>query len=180
MLVLLAFTVFHYMKFEKEKFNKENKNETSPEREKCLAREVEKLPANILEKVNLLLVWRGFKPSTKLTYIFKTWGCGDPEPILRDERKEIHVEELKNLLSAMELKYIKNEEVRQEPRFDGNFEIRGKESQDFFIAQDLENAQNLAKELEKTALEIDENIKTEIQKLSPILYAEMIRELEKE
>ncbi len=172
------------MKFGKEKFNKNDKLETLPEKDKRLTREIEKLPADVLEKIDLLLVWRGLKPWTKLTYIYKTWGAGDPEPDLTRERKIVRISEFNRLLGFMGLSAIARKEQRKEPSFEKTADkkdvsIPGKEYRDYFIAPDLENAQKLADGLtEEVSGELDDSLKEKIQKLSPSLYAEMIKELD--
>ncbi|MCL5017253.1 MAG: hypothetical protein M1155_01125 [Patescibacteria group bacterium] len=168
------------MKFGKEKFNNKNdKPETLPEKEKRLVREIEKLPADALEKINLLLVWRGFKSWTKLTYLYKTWGAGDPEPDLTPERKRVRMSEFDQLLGFMGLAAVASKEYRKEPSFERKSPIPGKEYRDYYIAPKLEIAEetaNRSEEQEKT--EFTEEIKNKIQKLSPVLYAEMIKELD--
>lgn len=162
------------MKFEKAR--DKNNNESLPEKEKRLAREIGKLPADIIERANLLLVWHGLKPSTKLTYIFKEWGCGDPEPDLRNERKSILIGEFEDMLSKMELASITDKDIRQEPGFDGDIEIPGKEFQTFYIAKELEIAQKLNEQTQQSAEEdISKEHMAKIQELNPSIYAEIIK-----
>ncbi|MHB9019752.1 MAG: hypothetical protein ACYC3G_02670 [Minisyncoccota bacterium] len=172
------------MKFEKDKFNNKerNKTETLSEKEKRLAHEIEKLPANTIEIINLVLVWRGLKPFTKLTYVYKTWGAGDPEPDLTTNRKHAHVLEFNQLLGFIGLAAVANKEERQEPSFKTlpnktDISLPGKEYREYYIAPSLEIAEKLANGLsEETETKLDENLKKEIQKVSPTLYAKMIRE----
>jgi len=171
------------MKFKKDKFNECSGSETLPEKEKRLAHEIEKLPADVLEIVDLMLVWRGLKPFTKLTYVYKTWGAGDPEPDLTSGRKNAHVLEFNQLLGCIGLSAVANREERKEPSFETlsdktETSLPGKEYREYCIAPDLETAQKLADGLiEETETELDEAVKKEIQKLSPTLYVKMIKEL---
>jgi hypothetical protein len=174
------------MKFEKEKFNNKdrNKSESLPEKEKRLVHEIEKLPADIMEIVNLMLVWRGLKPFTKLTYVYKEWNAGDPEPDLTTNRKHSHVLEFNQLLGLIGLAAVASKEERKEPSFEvstdkKDISIPGKEYRDYFIAPSLETAEKLANgSIEEIEAEIDEPIKAEIQKLCPDLYGKMIKALE--
>lgn len=174
------------MKFEKDKFNNKDKNrsETLPEKEKRLVHEIEKLPINIMDKVNLLLVWRGLKPFTKLTYVYKKWDAGDPEPDLTTNRKHSHVLEFNQLLGFIGLAAVASREERSEPSFEVSADkkeisIPGKEYRKYFIAPSLETAEKLANgSIKEIETEIDETIKVEIQKLCPDLYAKMIKALE--
>lgn len=175
------------MKFEKNKFNnKENKPETLPEKEKRLAHEIEKLPADVMEIVNLMLVWRGLKPFTKLTYVYKTWGAGDPEPDLTSNRKLARTQEFDQLLGFTGLSAVANKIERKEPSFETlpdktETSLPGKEYRDYFIAPSLETTQKLADGLiEEAKTELDEIMKKEIQKLSPDLYVKMIQKLKEE
>ena len=179
------------MKFKKDKFSAEGgsasggnkENETLPEKEKRLVHEIEKLPADVMEIVNLMLVWRGLKPFTKLTYVYKTWGAGDPEPDLTQNRKHTHVLEFNQLLGCIGLSAVANKEERKEPSFEASAdktetELPGKEYRDYFIAPSLETAQKLADGLmEEAETELDENMKKEIQKISPTLYVKMVKEI---
>lgn len=172
------------MKFEKNKFNNndKNKSETLPEKEKRLAREIEKLPADVLERANLMLVWRGLKPSTEFTYILKTWGAGDPEPVPNDKRNAIHIQEFTQLLGFMGLSAVAEKLQRQEPSFEvlpdkKEIEIPGKESQTFYIAHELKIAEELFEQTENSMEkpEISKEHMVKIQELRPILYAEILR-----
>ena len=176
------------MKFEKDKFsaeggNKKNKSEALSEKEKQRAREIKELPAGIMEKINLLLVWRGLKPHTKLTYVYKKWNAGDPEPDLTTNRKHARTLEFNQLLGFIGLSAVAGREERKEPDFEmlpnkTEISIPGKEYREYFIAPTLEIAEKLSQGLLKEAeTEINETIKTEIQKLNPELYTEMIKEL---
>ncbi|MDO8443003.1 MAG: hypothetical protein Q7S81_01970 [bacterium] len=171
------------MKFKKDKFEENSKPETLPEKEKRLAREIEKLPADVMEIVNLMLVWRGLKPFTKLTYIYKTWCAGDPEPDLTTSRKHAHVLEFNQLLGFIGLAAVAKKEERKEPSFETlpdktDVSLPGKEYREYCIAPSLETAEKLANGLlEETETELDETAKKEIQKVSPDLYVKMIKEI---
>lgn len=175
------------MKFGKDKFSaengsKKNKTEALSEKEKRLAREIKELPASIMDKINLILVWRGLKPCTKLTYVYKKWNAGDPEPDLTTNRKRARVLEFNQLLGSIGLSVVAGKEERKEPSFETladktEISLPGKEYREYCIAPSLETAQKLADGLlGETKTEINEAIMTNIQKLSPELYAEMIRE----
>jgi len=170
-----------FMKFKKDKFNENSKPETLPEKEKRLAHEIEKLPASVMEIVNLMLVWRGLKPSTKLSYVYKEWRAGDPEPDMTQNRKHAHVLEFNQLLGFIGLAAVANREERKEPSFETSADkkeisVPGKEYRDYFIAPSLETAEKLANgSREEAKTEIDEAVKAEIQKLSPDLYVKMIK-----
>lgn len=173
------------MKFKKGGEKNLNNTEALPEKEKRLAREIEKLPADILERVTLMLLWRAKKPSAKLTYIFKSWGAGDPEPDLSPARKLTRVSEFNQLLGFAGISAVVEKEKRREPSFETSpdkkeIEIPGMESQTFYLAGDLETAEKISKELEQEKLEIDETIKAEIQKMSPTLYSEMMEKIKSE
>jgi hypothetical protein len=167
------------MKIGKEKFNNKNdKPETLPEKEKRLVHEIEKLPMSVSERVNLLMVWRGFKSWTKLTYLYKTWGAGDPEPDLTPERKRVRVSEFNQLLGFMGLAAVASKEYRKEPSFEQEKTLPGKEYRDYYISSKLEIAEEMSnKSIEQEKIEFTEEIKNKIQKLSPNLYAEMIKEV---
>jgi hypothetical protein len=171
------------MKFEKnKKFNKENGTESLPEKEKRLVKEIEKLPITVIEKINFMLVWRALKPSAKLTYVLKTWGAGDPEPDLTPERKHARILKFNQLLGFLGLSAVVGREIRKEPSFEEDLEIPGIESRKIYIAHGIEIAEKLAEQIQEEnneeTLEINESHKTEIQRLSPILYTKMIKELE--
>ena len=173
------------MKFEKDKFsaeggsasggNRENKKEQISPKEKQRAREIKELPASLIERVNLLLVWRGLKPFTKLTYIYKEWDAGDPEPDLTTNRKHARVLEFNQLLGFIGLAAVANIEKRKEPDFETlpnktEVSFPGKEYRQYYIAPSLETAQKLADGLlEEDETEINEAVMTNIQRLSPEL-----------
>lgn len=171
------------MKFEKDKFNNKErgKAEILSEKEKQRVHEIKKLPASVIDKINLLLVWRGLKPCTKLTYVYKEWGAGDPEPDLTTNRKHSHVLEFNQLLGFIGLSAVAGREDRKEPSFETSIDkkdisVPGKEYRDYFIAPNLETAEKLANgSIEEIKTEIDEVVKAEIQKLCPELYSEMIK-----
>lgn len=130
-----------------------------------------------------MLVWRGLKPFTKLSYIYKQWEAGEPEPNTTSNRKHA-VEEFNQLLGCIGLSAAANKEERKEPSFETlpdktEVSFPGKEYREYCIAPDLETAQKLADGLiEETETELDENLKKEIQKLSPSLYVKMVKKLE--
>lgn len=167
------------MKSGNEKFDKNNRQEAPPEKEKRLAHEIEKLPASVMEIVNLMLVWRGLKPWTKLTYVYKEWGAGDPEPDLTPNRKQAHVQDFNRLLGFIGLSAVANKIERKEPSFEKNEAIPGKEYRDYYIAAKMEIAEEMANQsADQEKFELTEQIKSKIQQLSPDLYTEMIKALE--
>lgn len=139
------------MKFEKEKFNKENAKEQISPKEKELTHEIEQLPLLTEDKINLLLVWRGLKPATDINFIFKEWAPGSPEPVLSPKRKKIRIEEMLQLLGKIGLSAVAEKEIRSEPEFEDDkeknirIEINGTESQRVFISSNIETAEELAK-----------------------------------
>lgn len=170
------------MKFEKDKFNKERgKSEILSEKEKQRIREIKELPASLMDRVNLLLVWRGLKPYTKLTYVYKEWSAGDPEPDLTTNRKHARVSEFNQLLGFIGLSAVASREERKEPGFETlpdktEISLPGKEYREYCIAPNLETAQKLANGLiEVVKIELSDDIKQNIQKLNPGLYTEIIK-----
>jgi hypothetical protein len=78
----------------------------------------------------------------------------------------------------MGLAAVASEEYRNEPSFEKEKDIPGKEYRNYYIASKIEIAKEMAeKSEEREELELTEEIKNKIQKLSPALYTEMIRVL---
>ncbi len=150
------------MKFEKNGFNRENKKEQISPKEKELAKEIEQLPLLNVDKMNLLLVWRGLKPATDINFIFKEWRPGYPEPLLSPGRKKVHIEKLLQLLGKTGLSAVAEKEIRSEPEFivENNIkgEINGTESQRIFISQNIETAEKLSKNWICEEDEMNENL----------------------
>ena len=148
------------MKFEKEKFNKENGKEQISSKERERVREIERLPLLNEDKVNLLLVWRGLKPATNINYVFKEWAPGSPEPILSPKRKKIRIEELLQLLGKIGLSAVAEKEFRLEPEFiteNGKQGVlNGMESQMIFVSPSLETSEELAKNLPEDRSRIED------------------------
>lgn len=150
------------MKFEKNGFNRENKKEQISPKEKELTKEIEQLPLFNVDKMNLLLVWRGLKPATDINFIFKEWKPGYPEPLLSPGRKKIHIEKLLQLLGKIGLSAVAEKEIHSEPEFivenNINGEINGTESQRIFISKNIETAEELSKNWVSEENEVKEDL----------------------